>query len=288
MVNRVCRFSLLVAAALAIIGCGGNSSSGNPSAGSGSNQTPAATASFSFSAPAEIAVTPNSLQTVSISVVPANGFSSAVSVTLSGLPAGVTATPSTFTLASRATAQTVAIQANAGVTPGPINLVVTGTSGSLTQSMTTSTSQADFALSGPSQPIALTVGATAQVSVSAASFNGFSGQVAAAVTGLPAGVTASPSTLTFAPGAAESVTLTAAASAQPGSSTLVLAGTSGALTNNLELPLALAAAPTAPPVVPDFALSLSPSAITLSAGGSPGQVSISATAINGFTGPIDV
>ena len=86
------------------------------------------------------------------------------------------------------------------VTPGPVALVVTATSGSLSQSMTTSTSQADFALSGPSQPIALAAGGTAQVSVSAAGFNGFGGQVSAALAGLPAGVTASPSTLTLTPG----------------------------------------------------------------------------------------
>ncbi len=287
MVDRLLRFGLLTAAALAIIGCGATTSSSNASAGNGSNQAPAATANFSLSAPTEIAVTPNSLQTISISVVPANGFSSAVSVVLSGLPAGVTATPSTFAVTPGATAQTVAIQANAGVSPGPINLVVTGTSGSLSQSMTTSTSQADFALSGPGQPIALTAGGTAQVGVSAAAFNGFSGQVAATLTGLPAGVTASPSTLTFAPGAAGTITVTADASAQPGSSTLMLAGTSGALSNNLELPLALSAAP-AGPLVPDFSLSLAPSAITLAAAGSPGQVTLSATAINGFTGPIGV
>jgi hypothetical protein len=102
------------------------------------------------------------------------------------------------------------------VSPGPINLVVTGTSGSLSQSMTTSTSQADFALSGPSQPIALTAGGTAQVGLSAAAFNGFSGQVAATLTGLPAGVTASPSTLTFAPGAAGTITLTPMRAPNPG------------------------------------------------------------------------
>ena len=206
---------------------------------------------------------------------------------LSGLPAGVSASPATFTLASATLSQTVVITANADITPGPVALVVTATSGSLSQSMTTSTSQADFALSGPGQPIALAAGGTAQVSVSAAGFNGFGGQVSAALAGLPAGVTASPSTLTLTPGVAQTITLSAAANAQPGSSTLTLQGTSGVLSSNLMLPLALSAAATAPQT-PDFSLSVAPSAITLSAGGSSGQVTLSAVAINGFAGPISV
>ena len=242
MVDRFFRFVLL-AAALVIVGCGSVSSSGN-NANQSAPATPA-TPAFSLSVPAEIAVTPNSSQTISISVAPANGFSSAVSVVLSGLPAGVSASPATFTLASATLSQTVLITANADITPGPVALVVTATSGSLSQSMTTTTSQADFALSGPSQPTALAAGGTAQVSVSAAGFNGFGGPVSAALAGLPAGVTASPSTLTLTPGVAQTITLSAAANAQPGSSTLTLQGTSGALSSNLMLPLALSAAATA-------------------------------------------
>lgn len=281
MVDRFFRFTLL-AAALGIVGCGSVSLSSN-----NANQSAPATPAFSLSVPAEIAVTPNSSQTISISVAPANGFSSAVSVVLSGLPAGVSASPATFTLASATLSETVVITANADITPGPVALVVTATSGSLSQSMTTSTSQADFALSGPGQPIALAAGGTVQVSVSAAGFNGFGGQVSAVLAGLPAGVTASPSTLTLTSGVAQTITLSAAADAQPVSATLTLQGTSGVLSGNLMLPLALSAAVTAPQT-PDFSLSVAPSAITLSAGGSSGQVTLSAVAINGFAGPISV
>jgi hypothetical protein len=282
MVDRFFRFVLSAAAALAILGCGSVSLSSN-----NATQAAPATLGFSLSVPTSIAVAPSSSQTISISIAPANGFSSAVGVVLSGLPAGVSASPATFTLASATLSETVVITANADVTPGPVALVVTATSGSLSQTATTSTSQADFALSGPTQPTALAAGGTAQVSVSAAGFNGFGGPVSAALAGLPAGVTASPSTLTLTPGVAQTITLSAAANAQPGSSTLTLQGSSGELSSNLMLPLALSAAVIVPPV-PDFSLSVAPSAITLSAGGSSGQVTLSAAPINGFTGPISV
>ena len=53
-------------------------------------------------------------------------------------------------------------------------------------------------------------GAGAAVSVTAAAVNSFAGTVAVAITGLPAGVTANPATLSLTPGVAQSTTLMAA------------------------------------------------------------------------------
>jgi hypothetical protein len=257
---------------------------------------------FSVTMPASVTVTPNSTQTISISIAGANGFSGAVNVSLSGLPTAVTAAPATFTLSpdtapqdergrtatsggSSGSSQTVVITAGNNAAPDAVPLTVTATSGSITHSAITSTNQPDYALAGPAPMVALAAGASAQIKVSADAFNGFSGQVAGSLAGLPAGVTATPSSLNLVPGAPQTITLTAAPNVATGSTTLTLQGTSGTLSHNIEFPLTLS-----PPIMPaaDFSLSLSPAGLTLTPGGSAGQVALSASALNGFTGSISV
>ena len=102
------------------------------------------------------------------------------------------------------------------------------------------------------------------------------------IAGLPSGVTANPATLSLTPGAAQTLSITAAATATPGSATLTLTGTSGTLTHTSTV----AATITAPP--PDFSLSSSPTSITLISGGAAQQISVNAAPLNGFTGTVSV
>ena len=90
---------------------------------------------------------------------------------------------------------------------------------------------ADFSLSASPTAIALVSGAAAQqISISATPLNGFAGTVAVAITGLPTGVTAQPATLTLTPGTPQTLSITAGA-ATPGAATLIITGTSGALSH---------------------------------------------------------
>ena len=73
--------------------------------------------------------------------------------------------------------------------------------------------------------------------MTAAAVNSFTGTVNVAITGLPAGVTASPATLSLAPGIAQTVTLTAAITAASSTSTVTFTGTSGSLTHTAPLAL---------------------------------------------------
>ena len=132
----------------------------------------------------------------------------------------------------------------------------------------------------------LTAGSTAQVNVSAEAFNGFTGPVSATVSGLPSGVTASPAILTLTPGTPQTITLTAVSNAAAGSTSLTLQGTSGSLSHNLAIPLAVVGATPLP--APDFSLQATPSTLTLVQGGAGAQVTVIATAMNGFTGSIAV
>jgi hypothetical protein len=95
----------------------------------------------------------------------------------------------------------------------------------------------DFSLSVSPTTLSVAAGAKGTVSVSATALNGFSQSVQVTVSGLPSGVTASPSTFALTPGTPQQVSLTASTSAAAGSSTVVFTGTAGSLTRTASLAL---------------------------------------------------
>jgi IPT/TIG domain len=117
--------------ALIAFGCGG---------GAGSQQQesppppPPATPDFSLAAiPTTATVFPNNATPVAISATAVNGFTSQISVQVTGLPAGVSAAPASFTLAP-GTAQNVLLSASASASANTTTATFTGTSGSLSHS----------------------------------------------------------------------------------------------------------------------------------------------------------
>lgn len=290
-----CCWGLLLPALLT--GCGG----GNSTRSSGSTTTPPPQPDFSITAPPSVTIAPNGTETIAIAVNGIDGFSSPVQVTLSGMPAGATAIPSSFTLSpgnsgqatrgvttphdsTPGSSQTVVITTDKSVVPAAVPLTITATSGSTNHSETTGTSQPDYVLTGPAGTIALTAGSTQQMSLTAEAINGFSGTVAANLSGLPAGVTASSSAFSMAPGAAQTITLTASQTVTAGTATLTLQGTSGTLSHNAEFSLGV----TPPAANPGFTLSATPASLTLQAGGAGEQLMVSASAVNGFSGSVNV
>jgi hypothetical protein len=212
------------------------------------------TPNFTLSAtPATVSLTANGTPaTVSLLATAQDGFSGDVQVTIAGLPAGVTAQPSPLML-TPGTAATLTLTAPAGTAAGSSTVMLTGTAGSLTHTASVAVSvtapppappaQADFSLAVTPASLSLTVGAAGQpVQLTATALNGFSGTASVALTGLPAGVTANPASLSLTPGTPQSVTLTAGNSAQPGSASVVFTGTSGSLSHTATLALTVAAA----------------------------------------------
>lgn len=140
----------------------------------------------------------------------------------------------------------------------------------------------DFSLTSSPTTVTLVPGGSGQqVSVNAVPTNGFSGIVTVAISGLPAGVTAQPSMLNLTPGSAQTITVTAGTTASAGNATLTFTGTSGALSHFATI-IASISAP------PDYALSVSPTSLTISAGAPGSQVSIMATGSNSFSGAVAV
>lgn len=120
--------AVLLLSALVLSGCGGGSASGG---GGGGNPPPAP--DFSLSFPASASVVQGSSTPINVSVVALDGFNSQVSITISGMPAGVTAMPSSFNL-SVGNQQQVMFSATANATTTTTSLSVGGTSGALQHS----------------------------------------------------------------------------------------------------------------------------------------------------------
>jgi hypothetical protein len=145
--------------------------------------------------------------------------------------------------------------------------------------------KADFSLVvSPPAIQALVGGASPQFTVTALARNGFKGTVSATISGLPAGVTASPTTFPLTGGSVQQVNLAVASSAHPGTTVLTVTGASGALQHTAAESLTVNTAASQP----DFTLTATPASLALSAGGAAGQLIVSASAVNGFSGPVAV
>src|SRR5436305_541069 len=90
----------------------------------------AATPDFSLSAsPNSLSVVQGNSGTSTITVNPLNGFTGSVSLSASGLPAGVTAT---FNPSSTTGTSTLTLTASGTAALGAVTVTITGTSGTLT------------------------------------------------------------------------------------------------------------------------------------------------------------
>jgi len=154
---------------------------------------------------------------VQISIKAANGFSGAVSVTITGIPPGVTATPSQFTVTNPVS---VTFSAASNISTGNYPVTFQGTSGNLSNS-TIDTLQvgplATFQIIQPSNPeLVVRTSSSVQVQLQTSiccppAVGGYSLNFSAA--GLPAGVTSSFSPNPITAGGTTTLTLSAAANA---------------------------------------------------------------------------
>jgi len=102
----------------------------------------------------------------------------------------------------------------------------------------------DFTLSAANPTQALGPGTSITLTVSTAQvypLNPLGGNVSISVSGLPAGVSASPSTSSIAVGTSEQIVIAAAASAQPVSASITLQGSDGSLSHNAQVTIAVVA-----------------------------------------------
>jgi pseudomonalisin len=213
-------------------------------------------------------------------------FTSAVALSVSGLPKGVTGafSPTSITSPSNGSS-TLTLTAASSATVGTAALTVTGSGGGVTK-----TAAVSLTVTAPAPAIALTsntvsanlaAGGRTGVTLTTTAQN-FSAAIALSVTGLPKGVTAafSPTTIASPGSGSSTLTLTAAAGAAAGPATVTVTATGGGATKTLALSLTIPAANFAPvgPVS-------SPNSVTVKVGGKT-QASISGATLSGFASTI--
>ena len=245
----------------------------------GLGNTPAFGLSSSTSS---LSIAPGTTGTLTITVAPQNGFTGAVNLAASGLPAGVTAS---FSPAAATTASTLTLTVAASTAAGPSTITITGTStgtaGSLSSAIrltVTVTGPPTFTLSASPSSVSVAPGSTSTSAISVNLLYGFNGTVSLKASGLPSGVTAgfSPASTT----GSSTLTFTAASPAALATSTITVTGTSGSLSITTTISLTVAPAPS-------YTLSASPASLTV-APGNTGPSTITANPLNGFNGSINV
>jgi endoglucanase len=137
----------------------------------------------------------------------------------------------------------------------------------------------NFSHSANPSSVTVNRGASASSTITITRTGGFSGSVALSASGLPAGVTAgfTPASVT---GMSSTVTFTASTAATLGPATVTITGTGGGLTRTSTINLTVNE-----PSTPDFALSATPSSLTVNRGAN-GTSAITITRTGGFTGSV--
>ena len=221
-------------------------------------------------------------------VTPQNGFAGNVSLSLSGLPAGVNATFNPNPVPNGSGTSTLTLTTTSSTTPGNYNPSITATSGSLSHGVlvdlvVNAPSTPDFSLSATPASQTVAHGNGTSYALSLTPSNGFAGGVTLSLYPLPAGVNATFNTNPV-PGGSGSSTLsvTTTSSTAPGTYTLIITGTSGSLTKSAIVTLVVNAAST-----PDFSLSATPASQTVAPGNGT-SYTLTLTPSNGFTGNVSL
>ena len=212
--------------------------------------------------PANISLIPGVQQPVEISAAATAGFDQLISGTLTGLPAGVTATSTTFSMLPGSTS-TIYLTASTGASGGQVTLnaasgPIAAAAAHLAISIDTTP---DFKLAtGTNNVLVLSQSSSTKFNLSAAGYNGFSQPVTVSFSGVPAGVTISPSTFILQPGGvSQSITVSTTFSAKPNQQTpITVVGSGGGKSHQLSLDLHVMAA--------TLNLTLQPSPLTIASG----------------------
>lgn len=131
--------------------------------------------------------------------------------------------------------------------------------------------------------VTIAQGQSRTFTVTPAAANGFVGSVQVSVSGLSAGVTVSPATIAVTVGSSTTFTLSAAADAALGATTVKVNGASGTLTASASVALTVTAAASNG----DFTLAAAPGTLSLIPGAT-GRLTLSSTATSSFSGTIAV
>lgn len=168
----------------------------------------------------------------------AGGFTGAVTLSVEGLPAGVTATQSGETTSGTTTTITVTFAVGLGATPGLTNLILRARGSGVADAVAsfgltvTTAPIPSYGITVTGSPLTLPQGGNGQMAVTIARNAGFAGSVALTVEGAPVGLTTSL-TPTATTGTSATLTIIAGASLAAGTYSLTIRGTTVGLADQL-------------------------------------------------------
>jgi subtilase family serine protease len=213
-------------------------------------------------APTAVSVVRGSAGTSTITTAVSGGFASAIALSATGQPTGVTLSFNPTSIAAPGSGtSTLTMTVASTVATGTYALTVTGTGGGITHTASVSltvTAAATPAFTISAAPTAVSVvrGSAGKSTITTAVSGGFSSAIALSATGQPAGVTVSFSPASIAaPGSGTStMTITVASTAVAGTYTLTITGSGGGITHTATVSLTVTAA-----TAGAFTISVSPS-----------------------------
>jgi hypothetical protein len=196
---------------------------------------------FSVSAtPAQQSVTAGNAVIYTVTVAAQNGFTGAVSLSVTGLPAGSTAKFSSSSI-STSGSSTLTISTATSTAAGNSTLKITGQSGNVSHSamvtLIVNGQTPDFSVSASPASETLSVGASTTYSVSVTAVNGFSGAVSLSATGLPAGAAAAFTPASITGSGSSTLTVSTSPTTPAGAATLMVAGASAGVSHSTAVTL---------------------------------------------------
>lgn len=209
-------------------------------------------------------------------ITPQNGYSAAVNLSVSGLPAGATAAFNPATLNGAGSSQ-LNVTTDGTVTTGTYPLTVTATDGTLTHttSVTLVVSAApDFTLAMSPASQSVQPGANTTYGITITGQNGYSAGANLAVSGLPSGATGAFNPATVTGSGTSQLIVSTTSTLAPGNYPFSVTATSGSLTHTANGTLIVTAAA-------DFTMTANPASQTVLAGGNT-TFTVSITALNGY------
>ena len=158
--------------------------------------------------PTVVSVVQGNSGTSTITSTVLNGFSSAISLSATGQPAGVTVTFSPTSITGAGTS-TITFAVGASATAGTYRITVTGTSGSIKEAvaltLTVTKAPPDYTISASPTTISVDQGNSGTTTITSVISGGFDSAISLEATGYPIGVTVSFSPVTIpAPGSGKS------------------------------------------------------------------------------------
>jgi len=226
-------------------------------------------------------VAPGGSKSLTLTTTKVGGFNSAIKLSASGAPSGVTASFAPSTIAAPGSgSSTLTLSATSTAAGGASTLTVTAVGGGVTKTLTLSlTVMGSFTLSSSVTTASVARGGSVSITLTTAGGKGFSSGIALSANGLPAGVTASfAPTSIAAPGSGSStLKLSASSTATAGAAILTVTATGGGVSKTQTLSLTV--------LTPGFTLSPSATSATVARGGSA-QITLTTARVNGFNSAI--